>query len=792
MKISESTLRDYFRALFLCYIYILLLRVLELCWISRIHIVESLFRFELIGLLTDFFIVNALSAIILLFQILAGKSRRKPVNGVIITLIVLFGLFHILLLKYYVYILKPVDQFLFKYSFKELFFTISTSEVNFPAVIILIGVFIAIAFLVPKIFRHVRINTRKAVWFFPVILISVPLSFYSLRKNDRNDNDIRRNAIMNKSVFFYRKTISYLQHRHDDLALSHGQIQRFQSVFTGKEYSSVEYPLLHEQNVNDNIGSFFSPSDTLPNFVILIVEGLGQRFLDTFHGVHLMPYLDSLAGQSLYWDRFFTTGERSFAAVPSITGSLPYGQSGFTLLDPLPRHITMISLFKRYGYSTHFFDGQGAWFDQKDRFLRANDIDLIFDKSQFSSEYSKVMALKGKFFWGYQDHDLLQQSLVVLDTLPPGPRIDMYFTGSMHSPFPVDDPASYYERLENLTALSDVSGIDRKYLDKYRKYLITVLFFDRALEQFMEEYAKREDFDRTIFIITGDHPMTEIPIENSIRRYHVPLIIYSPLLKRSKRIHAAGSHLDVYPTILAFMRENYGLSIPGAGTCLGSILDTLQEYRSPSPLPFMDGNRAIIDYFEDGCYLTQGDRLFQADQDLNLNASVDPGRLKKMQENLDAYKRVNWYACVNDRLLPDSIYFHDLCFNQIQSVTKEIIDISGSTEYSEILPAITRPNQKELCLDLSYTLNFDPGCSLPTGVVQVNNLEDSTILWQPFSLIPSETNPGIHSVKLNVKTDTRKIQDSIIKIKVYLWNNNNCHVLLESLNAYLYQLSDCN
>ena len=791
MRISEAFIRDYIKTLFLCYFYILIIRSLEFYWVSQNHIVEDLLGHEIIGLIIDFFIVNTLSVFILLVQYFFRKSYRRLCNGLIISVIVLLCLFHILILKYYVYILNPVDQFLFRYSIKELIFTITTSDVNFTAIVILIIVFVSIAFFFPKLFNQIRIHVRKFIWFFVLILISIPLSFYSLRRIDSDDNNIRRNIRTNKSVFFYRRTYSYLFERQKDIDISSKHIQEFQSVFSGKEYITDEYPLLHKQNINDVIGDFFTSSETSPNFVFLIVEGLGERFLNSFHGVRIMPYLDSLSGQSLYWDRFFTTGERSFAVVPSITGSLPYGENGFIVMEQLPRHITLVSLFKRFGYRSHFFYGQGAWFHQKDRFFKTNDIDLIIDKSDFSSKYEKVMALNGNFFWGYNDSDLFQMSLEILDTLPSDPRIDLYFTGSMHSPFPTDNTEYYDEQLDNLIAISNVSGMDQKYIDKYRKYLISVMFFDQALEQFMEEYAKRDDFYKTIFIITGDHPMTEIPIENSIKRYHVPLIIYSPLLKRSKRIHSTGSHLDIYPTILAFLRDNYNLSIPDTYINLGYCLDTMKNFRNVSPIPFMNGNREIIDYLENGYYLSQGNRIYQVDPDLNLSVINNSRKLTNMQNNLDAFIRVNLYACMNDRLIPDSIYFQDLCFNQISTVNQEILDISESIEFIEIHPMLSLSNHRDLYFDFSYTLDFDPEYSLPVGVIQIINDADSTIYWQSFRLMDIEANSRIFSVKRNVKIDTRHIQDSIFHIKTYFWNNNNGRIQIRNLNANLYQLSDC-
>lgn len=97
---------------------------------------------------------------------------------------------------------------------------------------------------------------------------------------------------------------------------------------------------------------------------------------------------------------FYPFGERSFAAVPSILGSLPYGKTGFTLLEKLPRHLSLVSILNANNYHTAFFYGQGAWFHQKDQFFRYNNIDLLFDNNSFSSEYEKIIVGNDQFFWG--------------------------------------------------------------------------------------------------------------------------------------------------------------------------------------------------------------------------------------------------------------------------------------------------------------------------------------------------------------------------------------------------------
>src|SRR5574344_244873 len=105
-----------------------------------------------------------------------------------------------------------------------------------------------------------------------------------------------------------------------------------------------------------------------------------------------------------------------------------------------------------------------------------------------------------------------------------------------------------------------------------KKQLVSVLNLDDAMKKFFEKYSKRPDFENTIFIITGDHSMPEITLQEKIDRYHVPLMIYSPLLKESKRFRSIVSHFDVAPSILAFYRENYQLKTPSTVAWVGDGL----------------------------------------------------------------------------------------------------------------------------------------------------------------------------------------------------------------------------
>jgi uncharacterized sulfatase len=66
--------------------------------------------------------------------------------------------------------------------------------------------------------------------------------------------------------------------------------------------SAGAYPLQYQQNINDELGPLLNKtSNTPPNIVFVIVEGLGKTFVGPnaeYKGC--MPYLDSLSEKSLF------------------------------------------------------------------------------------------------------------------------------------------------------------------------------------------------------------------------------------------------------------------------------------------------------------------------------------------------------------------------------------------------------------------------------------------------------------------------------------------------------------
>jgi uncharacterized sulfatase len=193
--------------------------------------------------------------------------------------------------------------------------------------------------------------------------------------------------------------------------------------------------------------------------------------------------------------------------------------------------------------------------------------------------------------------------------------------------------------------------------DEHRRYqnqYATILYADNAIRNFINAYQNSADFNNTIFIITGDHRMPEIPMVTKIDRYHVPLIIYSPLLKRSQKFEAMSTHFDIAPSMLQLLKHQYKLSVPTVANWMGSGLDTAHSFRNIHSYPFMQTKNDIADYVADD-YMLHNDELYKISNNMGLDPVTDDIEKRKLQKAFAIFKQKNDGVVKNAVMLPDSL-----------------------------------------------------------------------------------------------------------------------------------------
>lgn len=714
----KNGLNDYTPSIAAGYLLVGVLRLLEVgLLLLHYGLNKKILVSEAIGLGYDLLLVSSLFVLFAPVYLLV-YSLNKKVSQIILWFFALtLSFIHFVILKYFLYQLIPLDVFLYQYSFQEVLFTVKTSDTSIGSsfVLVLFVFFSASACLL--IFAKKQISKKIKKRILQISVLSLPifilLNTYLGEQFDK--------YTQNKTAYFASRSIAYWFSSQNSITADLEQdCKDFQSLFPSKQFVDSKYPLLFKADRENVLGEYFEKFEGSPNIVLIIVEGLNDDFIHNYKGAMLMPFLNELKDRSLYWNKCFTLGEKSFAAVPSILGGLPYGQKGFTVMDKLPRHLSLVSILNSNHYHNTFYYGQASWFHRKDRFFKFNNADLIVDKYRFPSKYEKILAGSDHFFWGYNDKDLYNRSFEVNDSLKVSKKMDVYFTGSTHSPFVINEKASYYDlRYKKL-----INKENQAFFHTYERNLKTVLFADDALREFFEKYKTKAAYKNTIFIITGDHPMTEVPTANSLKRYHVPMIIYSDKLKHPKTFSNIVSHLDVSETILNVLKD-YLSVIPNLSTSLGSSL--IAPRNDVGKLfAFMNENREVIDYYSNGYYLAK-ETLYKVDSTLEIKAVDDQLIKGKMRKELNTIKKIGLYASMNNRIISNKEYGKALNRKIYYSVSNPSSTMITS-EYYDIVPSIKIPHE-DLIFDLSFNINASHK-QISSLVYQITDSRNKTLLWK--------------------------------------------------------------
>jgi len=597
-----------------------------------------------------------------IFFVLLAQSSLKLSKVLFKIFIILMIIIQIGLVQYFNTSLVPLGADLYGYSIADIKQTVGASSglgiqlvVSFILLVAL--VLVALKFLPGKI----QLPFWAAVIFPGLSLFFLVTGVLQLMRGRPFQSDFDNNLVLNKTDYFF--VSSYLHfyppdEESDIYADAYiGDYGDTKTAGTSFKYTGgSEFPFLHEVSDQDVLSSFFNLSPSRPNIVIILVEGLGRAF--TNEGAYLgnfTPFLDSLSGKSLYWKNFLSEGGRTFAVLPSLMASLPFSKNGFLELgDKMPPHASLYSLLKFNGYTTSFYYGGDASFDNMSLFLKKNHVDELRDIQSFPGGYVKLPAVNG-FTWGYNDKELFRHYLATrADEESKSPELNVILTVASHNPFLVNDQPEYVSKFEQRM---DELGFENPKKDTYRNYKLqysSIMYTDDALRSFFQECKKRKDFANTIFVITGDHRMPEIPMSSKIDRYHVPLIIYSPLLKRNAQFASVSTHFDIVPSLLSFLKASYKLKVPDQASWMGEGLDTARNFRNVHQYPLIQTKTDIIDFIM-GEYHLNGSSLYKMGPDLQEESVADQPIYKRLKNAFDHFKRRN--AGIGNRagILPDSV-----------------------------------------------------------------------------------------------------------------------------------------
>lgn len=491
-------------------------------------------------------------------------------------------------------------------------------------------------------------------------------------------------------------------------------------------YTSFEKEFPLEQastNTKDVLGPFLNIKTERPNIVFIIVEGLGSDFTDDGEYSGFTPYLDSLTKKSLYWKNFVSNAGRTFGALPSLMGSLPFGENGFMELNPLPKHTSLISILKSNGYKTSYYCGDESTFDRKSNFLEYNGIDKIIDINKFGPGYEKTMENSGGFSWGYPDAEIYRKTLAELKDAKQ-PRLDIIMTLTNHEPFDFPSKKVYLEKVDKM--LNTKSSSVKKKWSAYKDIFACLLYTDSSMKNFMTEYAKKPDYANTIFIITGDHRLIPVPQKDNLSRFHVPLYIYSPMLKKTAIFKSISAHTDVTPSLVAFLTNNYQINKLDKTHWIAQGLDTVRKFRNIHTIPLMRYKGSINDYIYKEYFYSERN-TFKIDENFDIT-EASGGMSETISTSFSDFKKLNAYLTTKDKITRSASNFNKPVYkfnteelSTIKSLTKGLDRDQIFFLARELAFKKERKKAKLLC---NYVLNDLPNYG------DVRTLKGRILAWE--------------------------------------------------------------
>ncbi len=434
----------------------------------------------------------------------------------------------------------------------------------------------------------------------------------------------------------------------------------YQNAFSKRNFTSIEYPLIHDAEEKNVLGPYFVKSSKKPNIVFIISEGLSAGF----SGLHpttksLTPFVDSLAKKGLYWSNFLSNCNRTFGVLPNVFGSLPNGtlERGFMNFNgkdfynqQYPNHTSLLRELSNNGYKSAFIYGGWGDFDNMKSFISHQNIDLLVEQANFDSiKYLSPWKRKPKgFYWGYDDHALVGQWFDKLSNLK-SPYVSVLLTLNMHEPYSIT-PKRYTNKTFIQKRLQKIFKGKNPYKDNDPLVLGSIFYYEDALKKLIYNYQKRKDFNNTIFMIFGDHYSFASYLNNPLDIYHIPFIIYSPLIKRSKTFEAVSTHQDIAPSISALLKYNFGLKFPVTNHYIGNGLDTSSHFQSKKIVPFNAYNKNNYPYYLFGKYILTDEGVFEIKKNLHVNKITSPMIIKMVKKHFNSYKVVDRYVCEKNKL----------------------------------------------------------------------------------------------------------------------------------------------
>ncbi|NJB35612.1 alkaline phosphatase family protein [Croceivirga sp. JEA036] len=613
-KIKKIRTLKHFTRLFIGYAFTLvILSIYQQVFLYRTGVLDTVFNNALYTLVLNHFGFAALVSFVLLFIYRFFESMRPGLGFKIATIV--FSLLVFLETVLVIYFLKTHS--LLNYMALDQGFSLTLSVGNLLRFFVLLIILIASYVLSYRVANALN-PLIGYLYPFTFILFILFVGSIFLDKNVFNEN---------KTQYLFANKLNELL----DFNTYEGQ---------------AEYPLLQSTKRINSLNPYLKETAKAPNVVLVVIEGLSTEFTHknaSFGG--FTPYLNKLREKSLYWTNFLSTTTEPAASIAQLTGSLPNGTNGLGRDPYNVNRNTLFSILKKQNYRTYFYYGGNTTTNGLQNYLKQEKVDVVLDKSRFGPNYKLQLEDGAGVSKGYPDGELYRKWASTYQT-PNTSKLEVILNLSSGRPFIIPEQENYLKKIRVLKSKGQFDKKEKRFINSNSDYFAAMSYVDQKLKDFFSLMATTEGHQNTIYIVTGTSN-AYIPSENVLEKYHVPLFITGPLVKKAMEFDALASHNDVTPTLLGFLEHQKHVNLPEQTAWMGS--DLLSSNKEIGLHRFQS---TTVEYIKNGKVYANGD-VYHLKKHLSL--VKDNSNALEIKQHFKHYLAVNKYVTQKDKLLPETI-----------------------------------------------------------------------------------------------------------------------------------------
>jgi phosphoglycerol transferase MdoB-like AlkP superfamily enzyme len=310
---------------------------------------------------------------------------------------------------------------------------------------------------------------------------------------------------------------------------------------------AVKYPLVKRSAYSslNPVREFGLELPRRPNVVLLFAEGISARSIEVYSDRHkgLTPNLVTFSERAIVFDNYWSHTAASYRGMKGQLCSLyPFHDGTDASKGRFSKYFCLPDVFREAGYRSIFVNAHNYDSSYLDEMMPMLGFDETLSAENLLESHLPGMQAAGQ--GSLSDHQFFK--VIALEIEKQSKQLDK-------KPFFI---AAY-----NLGthAFFDVTSGEVKWREGKNNSLNTIHNFDHAFGEFWESFTQSDAAKNTVFILTSDH--AHYMEASFIRAFgdpgysriffdRVPLMVYSPSLKKSIRYNAKNAtSVDLAATV---------------------------------------------------------------------------------------------------------------------------------------------------------------------------------------------------------------------------------------------------